>query len=70
MKILLGDFNVKVGREDFLKRKLGMKVYTKLVNFATPKTSESKVRCSHIAVSINILGSLQMGKPTIGLTVF
>jgi hypothetical protein len=31
MKILLGDFNAKVGREDFLNRQLGMKVYTKLV---------------------------------------
>jgi hypothetical protein len=29
------------------------------------KTSESKVRCSHIATSINILGHLQTGKPTI-----
>jgi hypothetical protein len=31
MKILLGDFNAKVGREDFLNRQLGMKVYAKLV---------------------------------------
>jgi hypothetical protein len=32
MKILLGDFSAKVGREDiFLKQQLGMKVYTKLV---------------------------------------
>jgi exonuclease III len=31
MKILLGDFNAKVGREDFLNRQLGIKVYTKLV---------------------------------------
>jgi hypothetical protein len=31
MKILLGDFNAKVGREDFLNRLLGIKVYTKLV---------------------------------------
>jgi hypothetical protein len=42
----------------------------RLVNFATSKTSESKVRCSHIATSINILGRLQMGKPTIRLTIF
>jgi hypothetical protein len=48
---------------------MGMKVYTKLVmimelqvglvNFATSKTSESKVQCSHITSSINILGCLQ-----------
>jgi hypothetical protein len=31
MKILLGDLNAKVGREDILNRQLGMKVYTKLV---------------------------------------
>jgi hypothetical protein len=31
MKILLGDFNAKVDREDIFKRQLGMKVYTKLV---------------------------------------
>jgi hypothetical protein len=31
MKILLGDFNAKVGREEVLNRQLGMKIYTKLV---------------------------------------
>jgi hypothetical protein len=31
MKILLDDFNGKVGREDFLSRQLRMKVYMKLV---------------------------------------
>jgi hypothetical protein len=31
MKILLGDFNAKVGREIFLNRQLGKKFYTKLV---------------------------------------
>jgi hypothetical protein len=31
MKILLGDFNSKVGREDNLNRQLGMKFCTKLV---------------------------------------
>jgi hypothetical protein len=37
-----------------------------------PKASETKVRCSHIPVSIYIfiLGRLQMGKPTIKLTIF
>jgi hypothetical protein len=29
MKILLGDFNVKVGREDIFKPTIGMKVYSK-----------------------------------------
>jgi hypothetical protein len=31
MKILLGDFNAKVGREDISEPTIGMKVYTKLV---------------------------------------
>jgi hypothetical protein len=31
MKILLGDFNPKVGRKDFLNCQLGIKVHTKLV---------------------------------------
>jgi hypothetical protein len=75
MKIVLGDFNVKVGREDFLNQELGMKVYdddddddngVRVVNFA----SVSKVRCSHITTSINILGCIQMGKPTIRLLIF
>jgi exonuclease III len=31
MKILLGDFNANVGREDILNRQLGMKEYTNLM---------------------------------------
>jgi hypothetical protein len=31
MKILLGDFNAKVGREDILKPTIGIGVHTKLV---------------------------------------
>jgi hypothetical protein len=31
MKILLGDFNAKVGREDISNLLLGMRVYTQLV---------------------------------------
>jgi hypothetical protein len=31
MKILLGNFSAKVGREDILNRQFGMKVYTKFV---------------------------------------
>jgi exonuclease III len=78
MKILLGDFNVKVGKEDIFKQTIGNESLheisndngVRLVNFATSKTSESKVRCSHIAISINILGRLHMGNPTIRLTIF
>jgi hypothetical protein len=31
MKILLGEFNAKVGREDIFKPTLGMIVYTKFI---------------------------------------
>jgi hypothetical protein len=31
MKILLGDFNAKVGRENIFKLKLGMRVYIRIV---------------------------------------
>jgi hypothetical protein len=78
MKILLGDINAKVGREDIFKPTIGNESLheisndngVKLVNFATSKSSESKVQCPHIAKSIHILGRLQMGKPTIRLTIF
>jgi hypothetical protein len=31
IKILLGNFNAKVGREDIFKPKIGIKVYSKLI---------------------------------------
>jgi hypothetical protein len=78
MKILLGDYNAKVGREDIFKPTIGNESLheisndngVRLVNFPHLKTSESKVRCSHIATSINILGRILMGKPTIRLAIF
>jgi hypothetical protein len=56
MKILL-DFNAEVGREDIFKPTVGNESLheisnhngVRLVNFATSKTSESKVRYSHSA---------------------
>jgi hypothetical protein len=78
MKILLGDFNAKVGREDIFKPTIGNESLheisndngVRLVNLPHLKTLESKVRSSHIATSISILGLLQMGKLTIRLTIF
>jgi hypothetical protein len=74
MKILLGDFSAKVGMENIFKPTIGYEINNdngvRLVHFATLKASESKVRCSYIATSINILGCLQMGNPTIRLTIF
>jgi hypothetical protein len=63
MKILLGDFVVKEGREDIFKPTIGNESLHL-------KTSESKVGCSHITTSINIHGCLWMGKPTIRLAIF
>jgi exonuclease III len=78
MKVLLGDFNAKIGREDIFKPTIGNESVheisndngVRLVNLLHLKTSKSHVRCSHIATSINILGRLQMVKPTIRLTTF
>jgi exonuclease III len=61
-KILLGDFNAKVDRQDTFKPTNGnVSLHEnsnyngyRLVIFATFNTSESKVRCSHIATSINV----------------
>jgi hypothetical protein len=77
MKIGLGEFNAKRVGKGVLNRQLAMKVYTKLVMIMELqwnilphlKISQSKVQCSHIAVFINILGHLQMGTPTIRLTI-
>jgi exonuclease III len=78
LKILLGDFNAKVSKEDIFKPTIGNESLheisndngVRLVNFATSKNHRVKSRCSHIPASINILGRLQIGKHTIRLTIF
>jgi len=47
MKILLGDFNTKVGRERFSDRQLGMRVYIRLVM--------SNVKVENIATTKNLI---------------
>jgi hypothetical protein len=62
MKILLGDFGAKVGREDIFKRTIGNKSLHEISNengvrvvyFHTFKSLTVKVQCSHIGTSINI----------------
>jgi hypothetical protein len=76
---MLEDFNAKVGREDMFKPTHTIENESLLeiindngvgrVKFDTSKTTESKVRRSHFAKSINILGHLQMGKSTMRLTI-
>jgi hypothetical protein len=66
MKILLGDFNAKVGREDIFKPTIRNECLHKirLVNFATPRNHRVKSTMFPHRKSINILGHLQMGKKT------
>jgi hypothetical protein len=73
--ILLGDFNAKVGREHIFKptieneslQEISNDNGVRAANFATSKNLCEK---SHIATTINTLGRLQTGKPTIRLTIF
>jgi hypothetical protein len=66
IKILLGDFNAKVGRKDIFKPKTGKESLHKInndnevrvVNFGTSKYL-SKI-CSHIVIFINLLEYLLM----------
>jgi exonuclease III len=68
MKIMLGDFNAKAGREDIFEQTTGNESLHEisndngiwLANFATSKNPIVKVQCSHIATSINIIGRLQI----------
>jgi hypothetical protein len=64
MKILLGDFSATVDREDIFEPTIGNEILPHL------KISLSRVQCSHIATFMNVIGRLQMGKPTIRLTIF
>jgi hypothetical protein len=75
---LLGDFNDKVGRKDIFKPTIGNESLheitndngVRLVNSATSKHLSVKstmlTRCTYI----HLIGCLQMGKPTIRLTIF
>jgi hypothetical protein len=66
MKILLGYFNAKVGREEIFKLIIGNESLHEISNDNGVKL----VNLRHLKTSINILGHLQMGKPTIRLTIF
>jgi hypothetical protein len=70
MKILLRDFNVKVGREDIFRQKIGNVSSHEInddngvnvVNFATSKNLN--VKCSRIITLINLLGHILMERLT------
>jgi hypothetical protein len=67
MKILLGYFSAKVGREDIFKPTVGNEGLhdisnnngVRVVNFTTFKDLY-KIQCSHIVIFINLLGHLLM----------
>jgi hypothetical protein len=75
MKILLGDFNAKVGKEGIFKPTIGNESLhetsndngIRVVNFAISKNLVVKSTCFHIAKFINTLGLLLMAKHTIRL---
>jgi hypothetical protein len=62
IKILLGGFSAKVGREDIFKQKIGNEISHKIsndnavsvVNFATSRNL-SKIQCSHVVTFSNLL---------------
>jgi hypothetical protein len=68
MKMLLGDFNAKVGREDIFKPIIGNESLheasndngIRVVNFATSKNLIVKSQHSHTETFINTLGLLLM----------
>jgi hypothetical protein len=73
IKILLGNFNAKVGREDISKPTIGNESLHEISN-------DDGVRAVNFATSKNLIvkstmfprvpGHLQMGTPTIILTIF
>jgi hypothetical protein len=71
MKILLGYFNMKIGRKDIFKpttrnESLNQIINdngVRVVNFATSKNL-SRVQCSHITTFINTLGLHMKGRQT------
>jgi hypothetical protein len=77
MKILLGDFNAKVGREDIFKptnwneslHEINNDNGVRVVNFAISKNL-SKVQYSYIVTFINLLGHHLIENLTIKLIIF
>jgi exonuclease III len=75
MKILLGDFSAKEGREDIFKPTIGNESLHEssndngVVNFATSKNLTVKVLCFDIVTFINLIGYLPKGRRTTKLTI-
>ena len=78
MKILLGDFNAKVGRENIFKPRIGNKSPhqdsndngVRIVNFVTSKNLVVKSTMFHTETFINTPGPLLMGRSTTRLITY
>jgi hypothetical protein len=79
MKIMLGDLNAKVGREDIFKQTVGNERLheisndngVRVVNFATSKNLIAKrIMFPHRNIHKYTVQHLQMGTPTIRLIIF
>jgi hypothetical protein len=78
MKILLRDFNAKVGRENIFKLTIGNESLhqdsndngVKIVNFATSKIYLLRARCSQTKTVIYTPGALLMGRLTTRLITY
>jgi hypothetical protein len=78
VKILLGDFNAKLGREDIFKPKIGNEsLYedsndngVRVVNFATPKNLVVESKCFCTKTFINTPGPLLMERFTVRLITY
>jgi hypothetical protein len=77
MKILLGGYNAKLGREELFTQTIGNESLHEIsnnngvrsVNFTTSKNL-SKVQCSHIVTFVNLLGHFLMERCTTELIIF
>jgi hypothetical protein len=77
IKILLGDFNVKAGKENILNRQFEIRVYTKLLIWELEQQTLphlKNLKKYHVSTSQHLftskLGRLQMEEPRIILTIF
>ena len=78
MKILLGEFNAKVGRENIFKPTIGNESVhqdsndngVRIVNFATSKNYLLRARCSRTETFISTPGPLLMSRPITRLIAY
>jgi len=78
LKIILGDFNAKVGRENSFKSKTGNESLlhdinnngVRIVNFARAKIFLLRAGCSHTKTFISKLGPLLTGRLTTRLITY